>query len=303
VNTEQFSKSYANFGLGRSWRQIQHAVKSRQYVESHMQQLFDSMRTPEQRIQQLLGRELKGLRMLEIGPGQGLERARYFGMHNRVTGMDLDMITTRYTPANYLQMARKNGWGRVAKTLGRRVFIGRLNEAAWAKVSEVKQLTDPQILYGNICEQAPPANVFDVAMTWSVFEHLPDPKAALCNLITSLKPGGVFYISLHLYTSHNGHHDIRAFTGDEESLPLWGHLRPSTQHLINPSSFLNKWRLQEWRRLFAEIAPGVTEYLDEYESRERFGPRLVTELRQELGGYTERELFTVNAVYAWKKPW
>ena len=58
--------------------------------------------------------------------------------------------------------------------------------------------------------------------------------------IRSLQPGGVLYIGIHLYTSNSGHHDLRAFTGFP--LPFWAHLRASTSHLIQPSSYLNEWR-------------------------------------------------------------
>lgn len=302
MNSQQFEKSYATFGFGRSVRQIRHALQNRQNAREHMKQLFDSMQMHEERIERRLGAKIKGQNILEIGPGQGLERARYFGINNQVTGMDLDVIAVQQNLTSYLQMMRKNGVGRMAKTLGRRLLIGRRNEAAWAELTGVTKFKNPAMIYGNIVEAAPAQNEYDIVMTWSVFEHLPDPKAALQNVIASLKPGGVFYISLHLFSSYNGHHDIRAFTGDEDMLPLWAHLRPSTKQLVSPSSYLNEWRLAQWQALFNEVTPGADEYLDEYEARERFTPLLTRELRQELASYSDQELFTINAVYVWQKP-
>ncbi len=133
------------------------------------------------------------------------------------------------------------------------------------------------------------------------FEHLPNPQQALANIIQALKPGGVFFISLHLFTSINGSHDIRAFTGQEDKLPLWGHLRPSTRHLIVPSSYLNQWRLPKWRELLNEMTPGAEEHLKSYEYKEKYGPLLTSELREELGDYTDEELFTIDAHYLWRK--
>ena len=139
-------------------------------------------------------------------------------------------------------------------------------------------------------------------MTWSAFEHLGSPERALRNLDASLKRGGVLYVSIHLYTSNTGHHDIRAFTGGAGELPLWAHLRPSTQALVHPSAFLNRWRIAQWRELFARLAPGAREYRDEYRHREWYEPLLNRELRSELAAYSDEELFTVDLTYAWRKP-
>ena len=295
-------KSYANFGLGRSVRQFKHALDKRRRNDDGMATLLRYVQESEQRIQRQLGKKVEGLRMLEIGPGQGLERARYFGRKNEVIGMDLDVIPVGFDLTSYLRMFRENGPGRVAKSIGRRLLIGHTDERAWANLLGVERFQNPKLIHGNICEEVPPVGQFDVIMSWSVFEHLPNPQQAIDNITKLLKPGGVFYISLHLYTSNNGHHDIRAFTGDEDQLPLWAHLRPTTQQAIAPSAYLNRWRLAQWRELFTTMTPDHQEILEPFESYERFQPRVTSELREELADYTDEELYTINAVYAWRKP-
>jgi 2-polyprenyl-3-methyl-5-hydroxy-6-metoxy-1,4-benzoquinol methylase len=295
-------KSYANFGLGRSVRQLKHALDNRWRIDASLVTLLSLVQESEQRMQRQLGKKVEGLRMLEIGPGQGLERARYFGRKNKVIGMDLDVIPVGFDLHSYLRMLRKNGPGRVAKSIGRRFLIGRTNEIAWANLLGVEKFNDPAIMHGNICEETPKVGQFDVVMSWSVFEHLPNPAYAVQNVLKLLKPGGIFYISLHLYTSNNGHHDIRAFTGDEDNLPLWPHLRKTTEKAITPSAYLNRWRLAQWRELFATSTPGHEEILEAFESYERFQPRMTTTLRQELAAYSDEELYTINAVYTWRKP-
>jgi SAM-dependent methyltransferase len=264
--------------------------------------LLQMLHEHENRMKNKLGRPLEDLLILEIGPGQGRERARYFGLKNTVIGMDLDIIPQGLKPDNYLRMLRENGFGRFTKTIGRKLIIGRKNAKAWAKVVGSKEMPNPELIYGDICKAVPEPEAFDIVMSWSVFEHLPDPKQALENVIRSLKPGGIFYISLHLYTSNNGHHDIRAFTGGEDELPLWSHLRPSTSYLIEPSSYLNNWRLAQWRRLFSEVAPEYNEFLETYDCKEKYNSRLTESLRRELRDYSDEELFTVDAIYLWKKP-
>lgn len=295
-------KSYATFGLGRSVRQLKHTLSNRRRIDASLVTLLSLVQESEQRMQRQLGKKVEQLRMLEIGPGQGLERARYFGRNNKVIGLDLDVIPIGFDPHNYLRMFRENGAGRVFKSIGRQLLIGRANEVAWANLLGVEKFNNPAIMHGNICEETPKVGQFDVVMSWSVFEHLPNPAQAVANVMKLLKPGGIFYISLHLYTSNNGHHDIRAFTGDEDKLPLWPHLRPTTEQKIVPSAYLNKWRLAQWRELFANLAPGHQEILETFESYERFQPRMTTTLRQELADYSDEELYTINAVYTWRKP-
>lgn len=298
----QPQKSYATFGLARSVRQFKHVWESHRQIDEGMPMLLQLVQESEQRIQRQLGKKVEQLQMLEIGPGQGLERARYFGRKNTITGMDLDVIPVGFDMSSYLRMLQENGTGRVVKSIGRRMLIGRANETAWASLLGVETFNNPRLIHGNICGETPNVGQFDVVMSWSVFEHLPNPRQAVENVLKLLKPGGVFYISLHLYTSNNGHHDIRAFTGDEDSLPLWGHLRPSTEEMFSPSAYLNKWRLGQWRQLFAEMAPGHQEILEAFESYERFEPYMTTKLRDELAEYADEELYTINAVYTGRKP-
>jgi SAM-dependent methyltransferase len=302
MNNSTAQKSYANFGWQRSLSQIQSALRGRQYVDDSMQVLLDWVREAEERMADCLGHSIRGLRILEIGPGQGMERAYYFGRSNEVVALDLDVIPYGFDPKGYWHMWRNNGLGRVAKTIGRSLIIGRANRAAWMKTIGVDRLQPPKFIHGDICSDVPEHSAFNVVMTWSVFEHLPDPRQALENVIAALKPGGIFYISLHLFTSNNGHHDIRAFTGREDELPLWAHLRPEQKHHIDPSSYLNEWRLSQWRSLLAELAPGHREILEKFEHESRYGSQLTGQLAAELRDYTHEELLTVNAVYIWRKP-
>ncbi len=231
-----------------------------------------------------------------------MERARYFGLRNEVVGIDLDVIPQGLDLPGYYRMLRDNGMGRALKTIGRKLIIGPANARGWAKAIGAPRAAAPKVLHGDICRLPPEAAAFEVAMSWSVFEHLPDPTSALRNVIAALRPGGIFYISLHLFTSQNGHHDIRAFTGREIELPLWGHLRASTSHLLRPSAYLNEWRLARWRELFAAEAPGAHEFLEAWDAPAKFGGALQGALREELRDYSDEELLTVDAVYLWRKP-
>lgn len=299
---QSLGKSYANFGLQRSYRQVVHAWRGRQTVDGDMQKLFQLLKRDESRMTKALGHSLENCDMLEIGPGQGMERALYFQAKNRVTVLDMDVVPFGFQPRAYGRMLRRNGLGRVAKTLGRSLIIGRANRQAWQQLIGADQLKPPQILYGDIGTYPLAKEAYDVIVSWSVFEHLPNPKAALENMMRALRPGGVFYISLHLYTSYNGHHDIRAFTGQEATLPLWGHLRPSIRHLIQPSSYLNAWRLAQWRDLFLTNLPECQEFLASSQMAHQLSVELTSDMKKELQAYTPEELSAIDAIYLWRKP-
>jgi SAM-dependent methyltransferase len=230
-----------------------------------------------------------------------MDRALYFGRKNRVQTLDLDVIPVGLSLSSYARMLQRNGPGRVIKSFGRYILTGRRRQSAWRRILGVSKLNYPSRLQGDICQSVPGESAFDLVVSWSVFEHLPDPVSALQNIIRALRPGGVFYISLHLYTSIAGHHDMRAFTGNLDALPFWGHLRPDKAHLIHPSAYLNEWRLDKWRQLFSQMAPGFIEFLESYEHPEVYGPLLTGNLREELVDYSDEELLTVNAVYVWRK--
>jgi hypothetical protein len=65
---------------------------------------------------------------------------------------------------------------------------------------------------------------------------------------------------------------------------------------------VTRWRLSQWRALFSAITPGYEEHLEAHDNWERYGPRMTAALRHELRQYTDEELFTVDAIYLWKKP-
>jgi SAM-dependent methyltransferase len=157
------------------------------------------------------------------------------------------------------------------------------------------------MMHGDVCSEPLPEGAFDLVTSWSVFEHLRDPAAAMRNIWRALRPGGVFYIGIHLYTATNGHHDFsRSHTGDD-GLPAWAHLRQSTRHLVRPSAYLNEWRVRDWRQLFAEYGT-VKEILEDYGAAADGAKLLTPELRAELHGFDEEELMTVDAFYIGKKP-
>jgi SAM-dependent methyltransferase len=284
------------YACGQLRERVRNLGASRAWILDKVGQDLATARTAESRLGCALGRPVSGWRILEIGPGQGRERARYLAERNDVSCLDLDVYPVLRRPRTIYTAVQHNGWRRAVKSLTREVVVERANRAAWAGATGTTLRSEPRALVGDVCDGIPESGSWDAIVSWSVFEHLAEPKRALANVVDALKPGGAFLLDIHLWTANNGHHDLRACLGDEEALPFWSHLRDSTKHLVRPSSYLNQWRLAQWRELFAELAPGCLELLA--------GVRYdawPTGLREELVDYSDEELLTVTAQYVWRK--
>lgn len=295
-------RTYSTFGLSQALRQLRGALSDRGGVK-RLPVVLERLRRDEARIAARLGHPVEDLDVLELGPGELCLRAGYFGRSNRVTAIDLDRVAHGLDLAALREIARTSGWGRLLKTVGRKLLgVDACARRAWASALAVPELPWPRLVRGDLCAPLPfKPGSFDLIVSWSVFEHLPDPAAALEYAKRALRPGGVLYVGIHLYTSNSGHHDIRAFTGGGGALPPWAHLRASTRHVVRPSAVLNELRLKEWRAIVRTTTPDATEFLERYGDA-RLQALLRTPLKDELAGYDDDELLSVDVFYLWQKP-
>src|SRR5688572_8202545 len=143
MNESKPRKTYSTFGFMRSFRQVAQVLRSKRNPDRWVTLAQERLQRDEERIVRRLGMPLRGLRILEVGPGQKMERARYFGVRNEVTAMDLDVIPRGFSPVSYFQMLKENGFGRFAKTMGRKLFlVDRANKGAWKKALGTDDLQD-----------------------------------------------------------------------------------------------------------------------------------------------------------------
>jgi SAM-dependent methyltransferase len=254
-----------------------------------------------------LGSGLAGKKVLIVGPGQTLREWWAFStLGAEVTGIDLDVVPVGFDLPAYAALLRTNGPVRFAKTVGRKLLgIDRAFEHALALALGVPRLKPGRLIAADATNLPFASGAFDVVFSFSVFEHLDAPDAVMQEITRVLKPGGFASISVHLYASEGGCHDLRIFAGKREGIPLWAQLRPAHQHTVQESCYLNKLRTADFERLFTQQWPGVRFALDHHQgARDGELRSALTGLRAagELGGYTDTELLSVNLLARWKRP-
>ena len=264
---------------------------------------IEDARRVEARVLEHCGVELKDLDVLEIGPGQFLSQMTCLAARNRVLGVDRDLIVRGLHPRAYLQMLRTNGLRRTAKTLGRKLLgIDRRYARELQRQLALPAFPDLRVMQMDVRDLRFPDCSFDFVFSRSVLHHLSNPIAALHEISRVLKPGGVAYISIHLYTSPTGSLDPRVYTERRGELAAWPHLRPHLAATVSPANvYLNRLRLVDWRQLFAHEMPNVHCLLV-------CGDPGLESVAQSLHGegelldYSLEELLTFEIVALWKKP-
>jgi SAM-dependent methyltransferase len=254
-------------------------------------------------IEAALGAPLTGKHILEIGPGQQLRQARYFAADNQVTAVDLDEVVLGTNPIELLRTLRVNGSVRFFKTVARKVIgIDRRFVAELVRQRPGIKHAAPTFLRRDATHTGLPSESFDCIMSYSVFEHLPDPEAALREISRLLRPGGVSHHVVHLYSSDSGAHDVRTFATERAGFPYWCHLRPELVSLSASNCYVNKVSLTRWLELIEEACPGAV--VRHFRAKDSSTLAALAEIRATgaLAGYSDEDLLTDAVQFTWKKP-
>jgi SAM-dependent methyltransferase len=139
-----------------------------------------------------------------------------------------------------------------------------------------------------------PDDYADFIFSSLVFEHIDDVPGAVREVNRVLKPQGRAWINIHLFPSLSGGHHPDWTNGREPAhprVPPWDHL---LENRYPAASYLNRWRLADYRRIF-------NDYLEVAE--ERLAPEPARELAPEppevllARGYTREELLTREVAF------
>ena len=190
------------------------------------------------------------------------------------------------------------------KTVGRKLIgIDRKYASELKKQLNLPSLPELRVFQMDAHELKFEDESFGFVYSRSVLHHLPDPGGAVDEIVRVLKPGGVAYISIHLYSSPSGCLDHRVFTNRGNEVGFWPHLRPQLRHRIGEASvYLNKLRPAEWRTVFERKMPGVDCILNRGDDPTLEPAARALQDQGELLEYSLDELLTFEVVALWRKP-
>lgn len=128
---------------------------------------------------------------------------------------------------------------------------------------------------------------FDLITSAAAFEHFLEVPKVLKEARRVLKPGGIIFASIDVFSSLMGGHNVSRSLGLRSELPVgvepWDHLRKRKLPFTVP---LNRLRIKEFEQLFAE---NFEILLSQKIGSE--GENLLTdEIRRELPDYSDEEL-------------
>jgi SAM-dependent methyltransferase len=132
-----------------------------------------------------------------------------------------------------------------------------------------------------------PDNSFDLVSSVAAIEHFLDPTRVVAELHRVVRPEGVIWICIHLFTSLSGAHNIGSVGIPLRRVPrgvaAWDHLRQRHLPLTVP---LNRWR----RADYLDAIGSQFQILRDYCATREGEGLLTPALEQELGDYDPAEL-------------
>jgi SAM-dependent methyltransferase len=246
-----------------------------------------------QQLQDLFGVEWHQCKLLDVGCGQLLGNAHILGIDNEVVGIDMALPFKFPYVGDFAKSMCQCGSQRAIQTavrqmlgVDRRFRNALMRHLEITTIPEIETyLMDAQDLRFDECS-------FDGLYSFSVFQCVRDPSVAAEQLHRVLKPGGVAYVQLHLYTSLGGG-DHPLLLTQPDQYPAWGHLRKSTPYYRKHGLPVNGWRLAQYKTTFERIFGDVRYVI--YEAEQQHARSLLTpSLRTELSEYSEDELLTTT---------
>jgi len=141
--------------------------------------------------------------------------------------------------------------------------------------------------------------VFDLVTSVAAFEHFLSVPATLAEITRVLKPGGLVYARIHLFTCPSGGHNVRVAEVPLRHLPKgvepWDHLRKHRLPFFVP---LNEWRASQYLEEFSRRFEVLKHYC-----AMREGEHLLTpQIERELSEYSRDELTCGAYVIVARKP-
>jgi SAM-dependent methyltransferase len=146
---------------------------------------------------------------------------------------------------------------------------------------------EKRLICGDVTHLPFPDASFDLVTSVAAFEHFLHVPEVVSEVVRVLKPGGLIYARIHLFTCPSGAHNVRVAEVPLRRLPKgvepWDHLRRRRLPIDVP---LNEWRRDQYVEVFARHFEILKHYCAMREG-EHF---LTKEIESELSEYSRDEL-------------
>ncbi len=148
-------------------------------------------------------------------------------------------------------------------------------------------LADQTLICGDVGVLPFPDSSFDLVTSIAAFEHFLNVPAVLAELVRVVRPGGLVWVCIHLFTSPSGGHNLSFAEVPLRKVPpgvdAWDHLRRRRLPFHVP---LNEWRKSQYLAEFARHFEIVKDYCAVLEGE----CLLTSEIEAELSAYSRDEL-------------
>jgi SAM-dependent methyltransferase len=253
------------------------------------------------------------LRQLILG-----DRTRHEQMLAEQRQLDIEPYVDSNHPYSILDLA--NGRLRpqytILKAAGHHVYgIDMVNRPQWSKTDIAyrvaraiynwklgvprRALANQTLACGDVGLLPFPDNYFDLATSVAAFEHFLDVPRVVAELHRVIRPGGVVWVCLHLFTSPSGGHNVSFTEIPLRTIPAgvepWDHLRKRQLPFHVP---LNEWCQNQYLETFASHFEIIKEYCWMREGQEFLTPAI----EAELSDYSRDELTCGALVIVARKP-
>jgi SAM-dependent methyltransferase len=168
----------------------------------------------------------------------------------------------------------------IAYRAARRLYTWKLGIPAGAAAAD-------SLVCGDVGVLPFPAGRFDLVTSIAAFEHFLDVPRVVAEIDRVLRPGGLVWVCIHLFSSLSGGHNVSFTEIPLRHLPAgvepWDHLRSRRLPFHVP---LNEWRKNQYLDTFARHFQILSQYCAMREGEELLTPPVAAE----LSAYSRDEL-------------
>ena len=173
----------------------------------------------------------------------------------------------------------KRGWHDCASTIARTLYVRGLQPG--------DSIFDDTLVCGDVSMLPFRGESFDLVTSVAAFEHFLNVPAVLSETHRVLRPGGILWVLVHLFSSLSGGHNVSLSQVPLRNIPPgiepWDHLRKRRLQFHVP---LNEWRLNEYLAEFCKKLEVIKHYC-----AMREGEHLLTpEIEEDLSDYSRDDL-------------